>query len=63
MVAGAEAEVLVILTADVERLRVVEDVLVAIGRCVVHDDFVAFFDGLAPDFGVRRGRATEADDR
>ena len=48
---------------DVERVRVVEHVLVAVGRRVVDDDLVAFLDLLAAELGVAGGGAPEVVDR
>src|SRR3546814_17000255 len=56
--APAEGDVVVGGAADVEGVRVVEDVLVAVGGGVVEDDLVAGGDRHAPQLGGARGGAT-----
>src|SRR3546814_587977 len=61
--APAEGDVVVGGAADVEGVRVVEDILVAVGGGVVEDDLVAGGDRHAPQLGGARGGATEVVDR
>ena len=49
--------------ADVEDVRVLEHLLVAVGGGVVHDDLVALLDRHAADLGVAGGGAPEVVDR
>ena len=63
LAAAAEGHVVVGRAADVEGVRVLEHLLVAVGGGVVHDDLVALLDRHAADLGVACGGAPEVVDR
>src|SRR5216683_3356674 len=63
VLADAEGDVLIGITSDVQRERILENILVTIGRGIEEREHVALMDFLAMKIGVRGGRARELDHR
>jgi hypothetical protein len=63
VLADAEGDVLIGITSDVQRKRILENILVTVGRGIEEREHLAVADFLAMKIGVRGGRACELDHR